>query len=325
MAEDIFRFERSIPANDLASVWLRIYRQNRYLKRLSDDELSDRLADVSQNMLVFDHITGNCRPNIYIDPFKIYRPVRNLDWMKMAVDIYEEFNLRGLSIPEIPSLASVHSCARELWVCNWAKRTDLIELSTPALDTYQIPKVLFRYSKKKYNSDLIKFGLLRVSPASSYNQIELGRAFRDNEKIMEVESAAGHFEVDDFNVACFSSIYSYRMFCEFKSNSCVVIRDVGEFQKRFNKAVENWNKNSNKLRIAEVYTSPIIYFDPLNVKPPIYPYEIHLAKPFRFAYQHEYRIVLLPTKVQPLKHFDLELGSLHDIAELVHDDQQAHE
>jgi hypothetical protein len=141
---------------------------------------------------------------------------------------------------------------------------------------------------------------------------------------MEVESADGHFEVDDFNVVCLSSIYSYRMFCEFKSDSCVVIRDVDEFQNRINKAVKKWNENSDELRIAKVQISPIIYFDPLNVEPPIYPYEIHLTKPFRFAYQHEYRIVLLPTKVQPLKYFNLELGSLHDIAELVCDDQ-AHE
>ena len=71
------------------------------------------------------------------------------------------------------------------------------------------------------------------------------------------------------------------------------------------------------MRVAKVLTCPVFYYDPFNIEAPTIVDEIFLSKPFRFAYQHEYRLVVLPTKPQNLDAFFIELGPLGDIAELI--------
>ena len=107
------------------------------------------------------------------------------------------------------------------------------------------------------------------------------------------------------------------MYCEFSANSCVVIKNMEKFQTKFNNAVEQYNQSSSDMKISKLLVSPIIYYDPLKVELPTIVDEIFLTKPFRYAYQHEFRLVVLPTKPQKLSTFFLELGPLNDIAELV--------
>ena len=73
------------------------------------------------------------------------------------------------------------------------------------------------------------------------------------------------------------------------------------------------------MRISKIIFSPIIYYDQFNIKAPTVVDELFLTKPFRFAYQHEFRLVVLPTKPQLIEVFFLELGPLNDITELVCD------
>jgi hypothetical protein len=109
------------------------------------------------------------------------------------------------------------------------------------------------------------------------------------------------------------------MYCEFGADSCLVIKNIPEFQNRFNEALKKHNKKTKEIKIPKIITCPIIYYDPFNISPPSVAEEIILTKPFRFAYQHEYRLVALPTRPQPLEAFFLNLGSLKDIAELACD------
>ena len=301
----------------MSSVWIPQYRTNRYLSKLSEHELVDRLSGIYQNLFVFDEKQQKYKFNYHTDGDGIYKPVRNLDWLKMCTEVEEEFRIRGLKIPELPSLAPTLACERKLSNSGWAKRPDLIEVSEPSLDSYEIPRRLFRYSKKQYNENFINLGQIRVNPASIHNDDTLNHARRDNELIMEVPESGGSFETDNYYTVCLSSIYSYRIYCQFSYNSCVVINDVKKFQSRFNESVREYNNKSTGLKIAEVKTCPIIYYDPFNVEPPTTVDEIFLTKPFHFAYQHEFRLVVLPTKPQPLDAFFLELGPLDDIAELV--------
>lgn len=316
MTEEIHYFGRRMSLNDMTSVWIPQYQADRYLSNISEDELVDRLADITQNLYKFDEKQQKYQCNYHVDSNGIYKPVRNLDWLKMLTDVDEEIRIRRLENLELPSLAPTLACERRLSKSDWARRPDLIEASKPSLETYEIPNRLFRYSKKQHNENLMSLGQLRIAPASTYNDGTLNRARRDNELIMEVAEAGENFETDDFYTICFSSIYSYRNYCEF-DNSCVVINDVGEFQSRFNKTIREYNKTSKGLKISEVKACPIYYYDPFNIKSPTTVDEIFLTKPFRFAYQHEFRLVVLPTKPQPLDVFFLELGPLDDIAELV--------
>lgn len=316
MTEETHYFGRRISVNDMASVWIPQYQANRYLRNLSERDLGDRLAGIMQNLFKFDEKQQKYQINFHVDSNGIYKPVRNLDWLKMLTDVDEEIRIRSLKTPKLPSHAPTLACERRLSKSDWAGRPDLIEDSKPSLETYEVPDRLFRYSKKQYNENLMNLGQLRITPASTYNDGTLNRARRDNELVMEVAEAGGNFETDNFYTICFSSIYSYRNYCEF-GNSCVVINDIEEFQSRFNETIWEYNKKPNKIKIAKVITSPIIYYDPFNIEIPTIADEIFLTKPFRFAYQYEFRIVVLPTKPQPLDVFFLELGPLNDIAELV--------
>lgn len=319
MTENIILFGQPIPLINMDSVWIEKYRANRYLHEQNAQQLTHRLSDIAQNLMTFDEKTGKYVPNYNLSSDGIYMPVRNLDWLKMATEVYEEFRLRCMDLPDLPSQAPIAACEKKLSKTGWANRPDLVEVSKPSLDTYEVPNLLFRYSTKKYNKQFVDLGRVRVVPASSYNDACLNRARRDNEKIMEVNEFGGHFETDDFLTVCFSAIYDYRVYCEFEADSCVVVNSIPKFMERFNDAVSKYNTISGRLRIAKVVTCPTIYYDPFNVEPPTIADEIFLTKPFRFAYQYEFRLVILPTKPQPLDVFFLELGSLSDITELVCD------
>lgn len=320
MTEKVFLFEQPIPLNDIAEVWRGEYRATRYLETLNVQDLSTRLFDIAQNLMKFDEKIGKYKPIFNVGPDGIYRPVKNLDWLKMAVEVYEEFGIRNIQIPKFESPAYNPECEKRLSLSNWANRSDLIEASKPPLDRYEVPRTVFRYSLKKYNEGLLNLGKIRLVPASSYkDRTLLNRAQSDYETVMEVNELGGHFEVDDFFTVCFSSIYSFRMYCEFNTDSCVVVEDLPEFQKRFNQAIKDFNLDSHQLRIAKVITCPVFYYDPLIIEKPTTTDEIRLSKTFRFAYQHEFRLVILPTRPQPLEAFFLYLGPLHDIAKIVCD------
>ena len=47
---------------------------------------------------------------------------------------------------------------------------------------------------------------------------------------MEMHGTDGYFETSDYYTVCFSAAYSYRMYFEFKADSCVVVNDMAKFQ-----------------------------------------------------------------------------------------------
>ena len=315
MKDSVIVLGKSMPVNEPTNVFRTQYLNNRYLSNLNLDELQYRLYAISQNLFIFDTSNGKLKINLHIDKNKIYKPVRNIDWLRLLIEVYEEYGIRNQPVPSLKSQTAVRDCEKKFWVSDWASRPDLIE--SPSPDSYEIPKRLFRYCKTKYNKDLLEHGLIRLSPALKYNDGALLSAQQDRETILEVASADGHFEVGNFHVVCFSSIYNYRMYCEFQSDSCIVINNTQEFQERFNRAVEEFNRNSTGPRISVAKTCPIIYYDSFNIEMPTIADEIYFTKPLQFAYQHEFRLIVLGTVSNDEKPIDLRMGPLHDIAELV--------
>lgn len=319
MELDFYRFDRPMPLDRLPNDWRPMYMNCRYLASLSDQALTERLSDITDNFYVFDRRTGKYKLKFHLTAEGFYRPVRNLDWQKIMCDCYFEFEARRVDIPKLRSHAPAIEFERKIWKQQWASREDLFQLGEQSLDDYQVPEILFRYSDIQYNRELFYQGKLRVAPASTYKNDDLAHAVSDNETSIELANPQRRYETDDFLTVCFSAVYDFRMFYKFKADSCLVIKDRPEFEKRINDAIEKHNKSDENTRIGKAITCPIIYYDPFDTQPITKPEEIFLMKHFRFAYQHEYRLVILPTKLQPLMPYFLELGPLTDIAELVYD------
>ena len=115
---------------------------------------------------------------------------------------------------------------------------------------------------------------------------------------------------------CCSNEFDYRLFHAFKNDkgqsadSCLVIRDVDEFAKRLDAAVQK------QLPKWHYYGGIGAYYDPYNV-PRIQPVSPGVCKDFQYAYQREYRFVWGPLSYPGAKEFfDVNIGSLKDIAEL---------
>ena len=319
MVEKICRFAHPIPINSLAEHWIRDYRVNRYLKRLSTVELDERTADIASNMLLLGD-DGKYRPRFRIRADGMYAPVRNLDFLSMATDAWEEARLRRYTDVSGKLDPTRLQIAKRLADESWCRRPAWVTASRLSLETYERPRMLFRFSKATWNMDFINSGRTHVSPASRYNDAEASNAVRDDElRLQWYDDALAPqlIEVQDYYALCLSSEYDYRLFVDFQNDSCVAIKDVAAFSMRLRSAIARHNHEQPASRIRRLYECPVIYVDPFSLAPPELATEVHFCKHFRFAYQTEFRFLLTPTENSRLQPFFLDLGSLEDIAEIV--------
>jgi hypothetical protein len=318
MEEYLHLFSRGIQINSLAEYWIREYRANRYLQYLSADDLDARIADIVSNLMALSD-DGKYRPRFNVRKDHIYAPIRNLDFLRMATDAWEEMRLRG-NAPRPFSGTKRLQIAKRLSDKSWCQRPDWIAKSRLSLDKYERPRMLFRFSKTQWNKEFIHAGRVRISPASYYNDTAANNALRDNElrlKWYDKRRTRQAFEVNDYFCLCLSSEYDYRLFLDFESDSCVAIKNPAEFSKRLRRAISQHNKEFPASRIVQLNECPIIYVDPFTLPPPEHAVEVQFCKHFRFAYQSEFRFVLTPAGERQLEPFFLNLGTITDIAEIV--------
>jgi hypothetical protein len=192
------------------------------------------------------------------------------------------------------------------------------------------PPILVRYGEITHIRDAWERGVLRLGPASSYDDASLDPARRDNELALalDVDGTVLPFVTagqvgwnrervrlsanlklrSNFLVHCMSTSLRARLFMDFRANAALVIKDPNEFRRRFEAAARK--ARPEWLLDARAVT----YYDPLNtapgeVSPPFW-------KHFRYAYQEEVRFVLMAP--QPAVHLDplfIELGDLRDISD----------
>lgn len=97
--------------------------------------------------------------------------------------------------------------------------------------------------------------------------------------------------------------------CDFQADAVLVIREMNIFRSRLAAAV------AQRLTMSRLTHGPLMYYDPYTVTReqlvPIF------SKHFRYAYQNEYRFAWTAATNDPAKPFFVELGPLHDIAELL--------
>ena len=319
MPEQLHRLRQPVAINELADHWIKAYRINRYLRRLTRAELDERLADIASNLLVLGD-DGKYRPQFHIRTDSIYAPIRGLDFLRMATDAWDEARIRGYPTKRSKLDPRLLQIAKRLADESWCQRPDWITGSRLSPEVYQRPRMLFRYSKPQWNAEFIHDGRIRLSPASQYNDVAAINALRDDELMLryfDKTLAAQIAEVENYYVLCMASQYDYRLFTDFRADSCVAISDPAEFSSRLRTAIAQHNVRNPGYRIRAQYDSPVIYFDPFALVAPETAGEVHFCKHLRFAYQTEFRFVLTPAKGHDLQHFFVELGPLEDIAELV--------
>jgi hypothetical protein len=319
MAEQVRRLPHPIPINALADHWIREYRLNRYLRRLTREELDQRLADIASNLLVLGE-DGKYRPQFHVRADRIYSPIRGLDFLRMATEAWDEARIRGYRTTNDKLDPASLQIAKRIADDSWCRRPEWIARSRLSSEAYERPRMLFRYTRAIWNSEFVHRGRIRLSPASLYKDAAAISAVRDDELTLRwVDKKVGEqiAEVEDYYVLCMASQYDYRLFSDFQADSCVAINDPTELSLRLRAAVAHHNERNPAYRIRALYDSPIIYFDPFALAAPETAGEVHFCKHFRFAYQTEFRFVLTPAKSHDLQPLFIELGSLRDIAEMV--------
>lgn len=196
--------------------------------------------------------------------------------------------------------------------------------------------VFIKLGKRKYMESLFSAGQLRLQPGSFFSNPDHNQAVRDDEmslplsfmltreQIMrlvknpeDVPNDVTERRLDiqfessaDFWLYCVTQSIDPRLFVDFNADACVVIRDRRKFSKRLIDGAKE------SLGTAEARQGRANYVDPLlPSSPKIF---VPFSKPFGYAYQDEFRFCWLSNPpVKQLKHVDLELGPLEDIAELI--------
>lgn len=295
------------------------YRADRYLQHLSLNDLTQRTIDVLANYHVLN------------DEGKIgLRPINGEGeyWMTLFIHIMAEMDLRMANFPD-----------------GFLKNAPLVKPTWP-----EIPKpvqaikgisltgdYLVKYGEQRYLQPMLEKGILRIAPASSYSDPSLNLARKDtelevsilldpaettveliNEETLESERpievignlTASMNYTSDYYVYCLAMKYNARLFDDFEANSCLIIHQPIKFVERLYKEV------SNKLPGWTGRATGVTYYDPLRIDR--MPSSVFFQKHFRYAYQREYRIVLLPPKpIKQSEPFFLELGSFEEFCDLV--------
>jgi len=303
------------------------YRERRYLEHLNEDDLVKRFKDI------FANITSLTESD---DMFKIgiLHPTKEVGgyWAEIFTHVLEECGLRGYKYPE--------PFAYKL------KDTQIPKHDWPGLPKAQ---KAFKLMKLKEGNFLAKFGqyehlistlntgLIRIMPASYYNDSSLNAAIKDSELEISVlglpteckievldEKTGGATQVinpignikytrqssTNYYAYCLASTYLPRLFGDFEANCCLIIKNPHRFIERLMLA---FHKKSPDFSSC---SEPIHYFDPLNAKTA--KLDVFFSKHFRYSYQKEYRIIWLPPKAtMSLEPVYLELGNLEDCCEII--------
>jgi hypothetical protein len=249
---------------------------------MTPEELEQRQDDVMRNGYFIDR-NGRMRPK-----------GENSKWIECLTHILVEADLRKITLP-MPGFTIYKSAVRaaELW--------DKMQLEN---GTY-----LLKFGKSDYMPAMLQDGKIRISSAAKYDDSSFNAAIRDDELEFTEESIGAKIHVppsgdytapvgqwmtgpiigtlkhkascnSEYYVACFSRQYDYRLFDDFDHDSCLVIRDP----ERFIDTIQQRSEAS----------LPRFQFCSLPYRDPFFPTgddDVPFSKYFRYAYQHEFRIV----------------------------------
>jgi hypothetical protein len=291
------------------------YLSERYLEHSSLEELDQRLKDIRRNMLTFS--------GAGIPSYDVSSSVRGLAERATHVELELELRLvtstaialasPGIFSPEYPKVKKA--------IRAWGDR------SLPTSPYF------VKYGKRADLKKLRDEGEIRLRPASDYSNPSLNLAIRDEEletvvglpvgTRLKMQCDNGEYQElpiagrifsrkkseTDFYIYCTAAKYDHRLFDDFDSDACLLVREPKGFVR---KIVEACKQSHSDWLFAE---KMVCYYDPLRLNRVD---DISLSKHFRFWCQREYRIVLKPKdlvkKLEPIK---LSLGKVSDLCELI--------
>jgi len=269
------------------------------MEHLEEDDLQQRAKDVFNNLLLLNEESKLSLPPLDSDTER---------WMILWTHVLEEFVIRFGAYPAG-------------FTSGWMKqvripdpRSSIATRAARAVKSTDLPQgeYFFKYGKSKYLRNALEQGIIRISPASSYNDPSLNPAIRDEEMELSIcpwppeitmkayDGMTGECKGEirpknlvytsrsrtNYYVYCLSLSFAPRLFFDFDADSCLVIRNPADFQEMilsiFENKMQGWTGGGEK----------IVYIDPLNC--PIVDVAIFTSKHFRYAYQREYRFVWLP-------------------------------
>lgn len=110
-----------------------------------------------------------------------------------------------------------------------------------------------------------------------------------------------------YYLLCMSCDWDRRLLTEFNVDRCAVISNVDEFARRLERAA------SELMPGCRFHHNPVEYFDPYELPPRSYIGHC-ISKDFRFAYQREYRFILMHSEAQPevQEFLDIKMGRMTD-------------
>lgn len=300
----------------------RQYDRHRYARHLSQAELDRRIRDILLNLLV---LTQEAR--VGLPPIND----RSAVWMEKWTHVLEEMQLRHGPFPAGFTRNILHSEPFPNLVSALAQKA-----AESFREKALVPgSVLIKYGQRKYMEELFYQGRLRIQPASYYTRKDLNGAVRDDERRLPLSFALARDDIQkivlnpqdvpqvihdhrvdvvfqspaDYWMYCLTESVEPRLFVDFEADTCVIVRNRQQLADRLRRADEI-------LGPARCQVGPVEYVDPLLPKRA----EIFLpmAKHFGYTYQAEYRFCWFPVDPVPeLKHVDLTLGSLEEIAHLI--------
>ncbi len=296
--------------------WMPEYYRARYLREVHDGALQLRFDDLATNLWSTD-ADGKVTP-----PRSSY--VRN-GILRLLFHTKLEQIGRGRG-----GVLEFDECAiRETSSASYAQP----QLTSPFVGS---PHCYAKFGKKEHIRDAIERGVLRIAPASSYDDPSLNPAQTDKElehytvtpnkrlmmKMYGMDEEGNEIElpvqgkeffqfmmVQDFYVWCCGLGYDARLFHEFDADAVLVIRDKDAFRSRLAAVM------ADILPAGQLKDGPLGYYDPYTSRSdqilPIF------SKHFRYLYQNEYRFAWTVAKDTSLEPIFVELGPLYDVAEML--------
>ena len=293
------------------------YRRDRFMQRLTDEELGRRVSDITANLTVVteDGLVGLLQTQ---DPALMYWFIRFTETMEEIALRYgpypagfREGRIRAQGLPESLNPQKLGTPRNVVGECKY-KGDGIV-----------------KYGREQYLRPALDRGALRMSAASAYLDPSLNTAIQDDELTAELDLAfpsppqivipgerrsyiriTGSQRLEtNYYVFCTSRALELRLFTDFAADCCLVIHNLTAFSERLCAAVDDALPGWRHIQ------SDLQYYDPLQVMPA--QIQLPLSKHFRYAYQKEYRFAWLPPqRRKQLAALHIELGSLKEIAEI---------
>ncbi|MCY3810770.1 MAG: hypothetical protein OXH15_03130 [Gammaproteobacteria bacterium] len=336
-SEPIFR-KRFAEAED----WGREYEENRYLRFETRQELNQRFQDLVTNMTI---LSGSGEVVVTEEKVwhRLFRHVLAEMWMRDQPPVARNLDPtveKAILYPD-PELCSRAAQA----VSRRPGRPDVLVKYGKAFHMRRLfvrGQVYMNSASYFDRPELHNQAVYDKERTAVYKGVFEWRATRERIKREEcgpaphLDPAKGHMPMcnapeasedeyypmqtgvySDYWMYCMSGSLVPRLFSDFDADSCVVV-DGQRFASRL---AEAWARSAwSKTSVMEV--GWVEYDDPLGaytaLRSGTFKPDLYFTKTFRYAYQNELRFVAKPeVGYDNLDPIELELGSLHDIGELI--------